>query len=371
MPILCKAAITDGFGNFSIENIEVADPGKDEVLIKIKASGICHTDIDSLKWEKPMVAGHEGAGIVVKKGSAVTHVNEGDTVVLNWAIPCHQCPQCMRGNQHLCEKNSPVTAGKNGFSEGHAHLDGTTLNGIPIIRSFNLGTLSEYTLVKEGAVVNYSSSISFGAAAILGCGVMTGFGSVVNAAKVEKGSSVVVLGAGGVGLNVIQAARISGATHIIAIDINENRLKIAKNMGATAMIVADKADKNLLRAAEKVKEILQAPGADYAFECTARPELGAAPLAMIRNAGMAVQVSGIEEEISIDMNLFKWDKKYINPLYGQCKPAIDFPKMLGYYESGELFLEELITKTYTLNELQHAFDDMLSGRNAKGVVLFQ
>jgi Zn-dependent alcohol dehydrogenase len=370
MSIKCIAAITNGDGHFSIEDIEVSDPLEGEVLVQIKASGICHTDFDSLTWGKQLVMGHEGAGIVIKVGAGVHHVKAGDSVILNWAIPCGNCSQCLLGNEHLCENNSPVIAGNTGFSKGHAHLEGTTFHNSPISRSFNLGTLSQFTLVKSEAVLKYVSPISFAAASVLGCGVMTGYGSVMNAAKVEAGSSVVVLGAGGVGLNVIQAARIAKAAHIIAIDINESRFKMAKALGATETILADKADKNLLQAAEKVKEILGGSRADYAFECTARPELGASPLAMIRNGGTAVQVSGIEQEILIDMNLFEWDKKYINPLYGQCKPKTDFAKMIHHYEHGELLLEEIISRIYCLDDLQKAFDDMLSGRNAKGVILF-
>jgi S-(hydroxymethyl)glutathione dehydrogenase / alcohol dehydrogenase len=145
---------------------------------------------------------------------------------------------------------------------------------------------------------------------------------------------------------------------------------MAKKMGATDFIHADKDDKGLINAAGKVKELLNGRGADYAFECTAIAALGAAPLAMIRNAGTAVQVSGIEEEISIDMNLFEWDKKYINPLYGKCKPQIDFPAIINYYEKQQLLLEELVTRTYCLSQLAEAFDDLLQGKNAKGVIEF-
>jgi S-(hydroxymethyl)glutathione dehydrogenase/alcohol dehydrogenase len=267
---------------------------------------------------------------------------------------------------------SPVAAGGNGYTPGHAHPSGTLYKGEPLLRSFNIGTLSEYTLVRQSAVVkNHSEKMSFPAASIISCGVMTGYGSVVNAAKVKSGSSVVVLGAGGVGLNVIQGAKVAGAGTIIAIDINPNKLTMARAFGATYSLRADKNDKGLLKAAEQVKKLTDGRGADYAFECTAIPELGAAPLAMVRNAGMAVQVSGIEQEISIDMNLFEWDKTYINPLYGQCRPQIDFPKIIDLYERGELLLEEMITRTYKLDELDKAFDDLLSGRNAKGVVVFE
>ncbi|MDB5018736.1 MAG: histidine kinase [Mucilaginibacter sp.] len=372
MAVTCKAAITDGNGNFTIEDIEVHDPQHDEVLVKIKAAGLCHTDYDSLNWGKQLIIGHEGAGIVVKTGKDVTGLQTGDKVMLSWAMHCGHCFQCLEGNEHLCEVASPVAAGNNDYTPGHAHPLGTTLNGVPVLRSFNIGTIAEYTLVKASAVVkNYSQKMSFPAASIISCGVMTGYGSVINAAKVKPGASVVVLGTGGVGLNVIQGAKIAGAALIIAIDINATRLKMAEQFGATHTILADKADTGLLNAAEEVKLLTNGRGADYAFECTAIPALGAAPLAMVRNAGTAIQVSGIEQEITIDMKLFEWDKIYINPLYGKCRPQIDFPKIVALYEDGALLLEEMITNTYTLNNLGTAFEDMLKGTNAKGVIIFE
>lgn len=370
MPIKCQAAITTGNGDVFIDEIEVYDPQEDEVLVQIKAAGICHTDQDSLNWGKKLVLGHEGAGIVIKKGKKVTGVIEGDHVILNWAIPCGHCFQCLEGNLHICENNSPVTAG-NKISGGHAHLNATTYRGKPVERSFSIGTLSQYTVVKEAAVVkNNSEQLSFPAASIIGCGVMTGYGSVMNAANVRNGSSVVVLGAGGVGLNVIQASVVAKANKIIAIDINGRRLEMAKQFGATHLVLADKNDSGLLEASQTVKQMTNGRGADYAFECTAIPELGAAPLAMIRNAGMAIQVSGIEQEITIDMNLFEWDKIYLNPLYGKCNPQRDFKKIIDHYEKGELMLDAMITRTYSLMEIQNALEDMLSGRNAKGVIVF-
>lgn len=366
--IKCKAAVTDGKGHFSIERVEVEEPAFDEILVKIKAAGICHTDYDSLSWGKPFILGHEGAGTVAALGRNIKGLSIGDPVILNWSIPCGRCFQCRMGNQNICENNSPVT-GKNNL--GHAHYRGTKHNGENIDRAFNLGTLSEYTLVKKSAVIkNHSKKMSFAAASIIGCGVMTGYGSVVNAAKVKRGSSVVVIGAGGVGLNVIQASRLCNAKSIIVIDVNENRFSMAKKLGATHTILAGKKDKYLSQAVLKVKELTEGRGADYAFECTAIPALGAAPLAMVRNAGTAVQVSGIEEEITIDMNLFEWDKKYINPLYGKCKPKVDFPAIIDRYDKKELLLDELVTKSYPLSQLNKAFEDMLQGKNAKGIIKF-
>jgi Zn-dependent alcohol dehydrogenase len=361
------AAIADGKGSFSIKKIRISPPNGDEVLVNMKAAGICHTDWDSLSWGKPIVMGHEGAGVIEKIGPNVKELNVGDAVILNWAIPCYTCFQCVEGNQHICENNSAVTAG-NAIAGGHATFESTTLDGEPIERSFALGTMAEYCLVREAACVKTNANIPMESAAIVSCGVMTGYGSVVNVAKVNPGSSVVVIGTGGVGLNVIQGAKVSGAAKIIAMDIKQDRLDLAKQFGATHLILAQKEDKLLKDAAIQVKALCNGRGADFAFECTAIPALGAAPLAMIRNAGTAVQVSGIEEEITIDMNLFEWDKVYINPLYGKARPQIDFPKIIELYEKGELLLDEMVTRTYPLEELNQAFEDMHKGINAKGVI---
>ena len=365
-----NAAIATGNGNFSLDQVEVGEPLPDEVLVRIKAASLCHTDYDSLSWGKPIIMGHEGSGLVEKVGTAINHFQPGDQVILNWATPCMQCFQCQQGNQHICEQNSPVVAGGNGYTPGHAHLEGSKWQGQPIERAFNLGTLSEFSLVKASACVKVLDPIPFPSASVISCGVMTGYGSVINAAKLNPGSSAVVLGTGGVGLNVIQGARIAGASAIIAVDVNANRLELARQFGATHTIQANRQDQGLLDAAKEVINLTHGRGADYAFECTAIPELGAAPLAMIRNAGTAVQVSGIEQEITIDMQLFEWDKIYINPLYGQCRPQEDFPELVKLYRVGELMLDQLITKTYPLDQLQKAFDDMLSGKNAKGVIVF-
>ncbi len=371
MSRLSKSAIAKGDGQFVIEAVSLAAPQPDEVIVKMRAAGLCHTDYDSLSWGKPIVMGHEGAGEIIEIGEAVSGFEVGDKVILNWATPCMTCFQCQEGNQHICENNSPVVAGGNGHTPGHAHLEGTQWKGQVIERSFNLGTLSEFVLVKDSALVKVEEEeLNFSAAAIVSCGVMTGYGSVVNAAKLQAGSSVAVLGCGGVGLNVIQAAAISGAAKIIAIDINADKLALAKQFGATDTLLADRADAGLIKAAEQVHTMCNGRGADYAFECTAVPALGAAPLAMVRNAGTAIQVSGIEQDITIDMRLFEWDKIYINPLYGQCRPQVDFPKVMALYKKGKLKLDEMITREYKLDELEQAFEDLLKGRNAKGVIVF-
>ena len=362
-----RAAVGDGVGGFSIEPVVVQAPGRDEVLLELKASGVCHTDWDSLSWGRRVVLGHEGAGVVLAVGEGVTSVKAGDAVVLNWAIPCGTCYPCERGSRHICENHNQVTAGD--YMQGHSALDRTLWRGVGVERSFNLGTLSTHAVVRKEAVSLIPQQMSFAAASIIGCGVMTGFGSAVNAARVEADSSVVVLGAGGVGLNVIQGCRVQGAGSIIAIDLHPKRLEWARDFGATDTLLADRDDVGLLGAAAEIRSRTGGRGADYAFECTAVPALGAAPLAMIRSGGTACQVSGIEQEIAVDMELFEWDKVYLNPLYGMCDPARDIPRILTHYQRGELLLNELVTQTYSLDQLGAAFDAMHAGENAKGVIL--
>lgn len=358
-----QAAVTDGRGGFQIEAIDVGDPGPGEVLVAIAASGVCHTDYDfATRSPAGVVLGHEGAGTIIAVGDAVTETAPGDRVLLTWAIACGKCFQCTRGAQVLCESMGQGPG-------GHAHAQAASRGGTPLSRAFNLGTMSTAAVVRQEAVVAFESAIPFTSACILGCGVMTGFGSVANVAQVRPGSSVTVLGTGGVGLNVIQAARIAGATTIIAVDVNTERLAMAERFGATHSIVASRHDDGLQQAAREVRRLSDERGTDYSFECTAVPALAAAPLSMIRHGGTAVAVSGVEEEIVIDMNLFEWDKTYINPLYGQCRPSIDFPRLLALYEAGALLLDEMVTRTYPLEQLSQAFEDMHAGRNAKGVLV--
>lgn len=365
--IKAKAVISNGKGKFELTTVNIDKPGIGEVRVKIKASGICHTDWDSIQhWDKTFIVGHEGAGIVESVGEGVANLTIGDKVILNWAIPCGKCFQCHEGNLHICEQNSPVCGCD---LAGHAHIESTIHNEAPIERSFHLGTMCEYAVVKAEAAIKINSQIPYTAASIVGCGVMTGWGSVVNAAKVGVGSSVCVIGCGGVGLNVIQAAKQSGATKIIAIDLNEGRIEQAKTFGATHGVISTKDDIDFVNVKAQVRALTNDRGADYAFECTAIPALGSAPLALIRNAGTAVQVSGIEQRINFDCELFEWDKIYINPLYGMCNPARDFDRILQLYDNGDMKLEELVTKTYTLETLADGFDDMLNGRIAKGVII--
>ena len=352
----CRAVLSDGAGRVWSDTIEVGPPGPGDLRVRLMASGLCHTDWDFARRRPPVhVMGHEGAGTVESVGDGVTGFAAGDRVVLNWAMPCGRCRLCTLGHQNICDHKPTVAP------ETIRH------RGEPVGRSFALGTLAELTVVPAAAATRIEVGIPWTSACILGCGVMTGFGSVVNTARVEPGGSVVVVGAGGVGLNCVQGARIAGASRVVAVDVAETKLGWARDFGATETVLAARGDSGLRRAAADIVE-RTGGGADYAFECTGVPALAFAPLAMVRHGGTAVQVSGVDESFEADGLLLKWDKVYIQPKYGGCRPAIDFPRMLRLYADGELRLDELVTRVYGLDEVEAAFGDMLAGRLAKGVV---
>jgi len=359
--ITCNAALSDGQGKVFIGPIDVAAPEPGEVRVRIMASGLCHTDWDFVNHRPPLhVMGHEGAGVVESAGSGSAFAT-GDRVVLNWAMPCRECRLCNLGFENICPNKSTIQGG------------GVRHEGAAVVQSFGLGTMAEYALVPEAALTKIEPGleIPWSSACLLGCGVMTGVGSVLNTAGVEPGSSVAVIGCGGVGLNCIQGARIAGAAQIIAIDVVEEKLGWARAFGATDTLLAERGDTGLRAAAQIIHERTQAgglTGADYAFECTGVPALGFAPLAMVRHGGMALEVSGIDQAFEADGLLLKWDKTYIQPKYGSCQPARDFPKLLGLYADGKLLLDELVSRTYALPDVNIAIEDMLAGRNAKGVI---
>ncbi len=372
-----RAAVAAGDGSYRVETVGIDDPGPGEVLVRIKASGVCHTDWDSLRWGRPLILGHEGAGEVLRVGPGVTHVGPGSRVMLNWAIPCGRCFQCRLGHENICEQRGTVpdsrfhrpanSATDDGSGTGARNTGGAGPGRFNA--SFSLGAMASHALVPQAAVLPLLEGVPFEIGAILGCAVMTGFGSAVNAARVEEGSTVVVLGCGGVGLSTMLGALYQKAARVIAIDVNPARLELARQFGATETLLAARADTGLVNAAAEIKRRTGGRGADYAFECTAVPELGPAPLAMIRSAGTAVGVSGIEQIVPVNMELFEWDKLYINPLYGSCRPQRDFPLLMQLYKDGTLPLDRMVTRRYTLDDLPQAFHDMHDGVNAKGVLV--
>lgn len=361
-----SAILADGEGHFSLETIEVDPPAAGEVRVAIAAAGVCHTDHASLHWPGPLVMGHEGAGRIEAIGEGVQGFEVGQPVLLNWAIPCGRCFQCGRGAESLCERTHELDVAR--FGNSRAHAGGTRLNGEPVERSFHLGTFSQYTLVRAEAVTPLPSDLPLDAACILGCAVMTGVGSAVNVAAVAPGESVAVLGCGGVGLNVIQGARIAGARTIIAIDRVPARLERARELGATHALPAHDDDNGHARLIAEVRALTDGRGVDHAFEATGVPALAFLPLKLARNGGNALQVSGAHGPATLELTDLFWNKRYLAPLYGGCVPSRDFPRLFEWIAQGKLELAGLVSHRYPLDALERAFDDMLQGRSSKGVL---
>ena len=359
------AAISNGCGSFTLENTQVRAPQGKEVRVRMAAAGICHTDHQSLSWEGPLVLGHEGAGWVESIGPDVGGLAIGQPVLLNWAIPCGHCVQCRQSHGHLCDRTQGRSTESPSANSPHTHWGQQVVQ-----RSFNLGTFSEYTLVRAEALTPLPAQQNMAHACILGCAVMTGVGSVINSAKVQPGESVVLLGCGGVGLSVIQGARIAGASTIIALDKRAESLSRARAMGATHTWQIAEEDISLEAAVAHVRSLTQTRGADHAFEATGQHSLAFAPLKFIRHGGVALQLSGAHGEVTASMLDFWWDKRYLTPLYGGCHPSRDFPKLLSWIDQGQLDVASMVTRQYPLEQLQVAMDDMLAGVNIKGVIVF-
>ncbi|MFT3762981.1 MAG: alcohol dehydrogenase catalytic domain-containing protein [Pseudoxanthomonas sp.] len=359
------AAIADGEGRFRIDVIEVDPPAPGEVRVEMLAAGVCHTDHASLRWPGPLVMGHEGAGTVEAVGEGVRGLAPGQRVLLNWAIPCGACAQCRRGAQALCERTLERDPARLGDSR--AHDGGTRWRGAAVARAFQLGTFSRYALVRAEAVVPLPDALPPDPACILGCAVMTGVGSVVNIAQAAPGDSVAVLGCGGVGLNVVQGARLAGAGTIIAIDRVPERLERARAFGATHCVqaLADDVDGIV----EQVRALTGGRGVDHAFEATGVAALAFLPLRLARDGGNALQVSGAHGQGLVELTDFFWNKRYLAPLYGGCVPARDFPRLFDWHARGELEVDALVSHRYRLDQLDRAFDDMLAGRSSKAVLV--
>ncbi len=371
VPLHSAAAIGDGRGGFVIEPVTVRPPVAGEVRVRLSAAGICHTDYASLRWPGPLVLGHEGAGVIESVGEDVTarhpELCPGQPVLLNWAIPCGRCPQCQRGRGSLCERTHGVDPSLGNSSPAPGH---TLWRDQPVERAFKLGTFAEYTLVRAEALTVLPSTMAMRHACILGCGVMTGVGAAVNVAQVQPGDTVAVVGCGGVGLSAVQGARLAGAARIIAIDRRPAALQRAVALGATHTLEPEADDAQAEQLASAVRALTDGRGADHAFEATGVAALAFLPLKLCRNGGNAVQLSGAHGPISVEMPQFWWDKRYLVPLYGGCLPERDFPRLFDWAARGELMLDTMVTHTYRLDALGQALDDMLAGRSAKGVIVF-
>ncbi|HEX7218463.1 MAG TPA: Zn-dependent alcohol dehydrogenase [Burkholderiales bacterium] len=366
MPRKAKAALCRAHNApVVVETIAVDAPKRGEVTVKLGACGVCHSDLSAITGTialpLPLVLGHEGAGVVEEVGEGVSGLAKGDHVVFSFIYMCGKCRFCVAGRPVLClEQGKALTT----------PLEGTPrtrdASGAPLNIFSGCGSMAEYATVSAENLIKIDPKIPLDCAALVGCGVTTGVGAVFNTAKVEPGSSVAVFGCGGVGLSVIQGARIAGAEKIIAIDTLPAKLEMAKKFGATdVLLFKDDPTKDLKK--------LTGGGPDYAFECVGSGELAGTAYRAIRRGGLAVVVGVAKPSDSTSvrtMTLPFEEKTLTGSYFGSCVPRVDFPRMLSLYMAGKLKLEELITRRYSIDEAPQAFADLQAGKNARGVIVF-
>lgn len=368
MPVVGKSVVIEGKDEkVRVDEVELDDLREDEVLVKMGASGVCHSDYSivdgTIPVNYPIVLGHEGAGVVEEVGQHVTTMKPDDHVVLTYIPQCGKCFYCTTGKPNLCQSTDYTRTGT--LPNRHVPMK---RGGEPIIQMAGIGTMSEYTIVHETSAIAIDPTIPLEKAALVGCGVMTGVGAAINTAKVEPGSSVAVFGSGGIGLNVIQGSAMSAANTIIAVDTNPLKLEFALKFGATHTVDASEED-----SVQRIREITDGRGADYTFEAIGNATVMKQAFESARRAG-TVTVIGIakaDDELSLPASMLVRDeKKVIGSFYGSTQQRVDMPRLLGLYQSGQLNLDGLITQTYLIDNAQQAFDDLVAGKNARGVLVF-
>ena len=361
-----RAAVLESVGAaFVVQDIDLGEPKAGEVLVRMLATGVCHSDWNLVTGDTrhpmPLVAGHEGAGRVEGLGSKVEGLAVGDLVTLNWAPNCGNCFYCTHGRPSLCETYvEAIWAG--------TMLDGTTRfsrDGSPIYHYSALACFAERVVVPEPSCVKMPSDLEPEIAAVIGCAVTTGVGSVLNTAKVEPGSSVLVIGAGGVGLSTVMGAVFAGASVIIVADPFESRLEAAKEMGATHVMASV--------APDEVRALTEGRGADYVFEAVGTSAVQELAVECARPGGTVV-FSGLSP-VGSDTNipgatLVRQEKTVMGSYYGTADTARDFPYYAELSQQWKLPLDKLISHRYSLDQINEAYDDMLKVVSVRGVVVF-
>ena len=361
-----RAAVLEAPGKpFVVDSsIEVADPAPGQVRVRVEHCGVCHSDLTvagSPMVPTPLVLGHEAAGVVDAVGEGVTALAPGDAVVLTPVPPCGRCYWCVRGESGICVNSRSVMT--NTFADG---TTGLSRAGDTVYRGLGVGGFAEYVLTPENGAVKIPDDTPLEVACVIGCAVQTGVGAVLNTARVEPGATVLVLGLGGIGLSVVQGARVAGAARIIASDPLPERRETALRLGATDVV--DPGDTDVVAAAHGLTGI----GADYAFEAAGRAALVGACIEATRPGGTTVSVGAppADESLTISpMVLFGMqEKKLLGCLLGSCNSQRDIPRLVALWQAGRLDLEGLITTRRPLDEINEAFDDMQAGRGVRTVI---
>ena len=351
-----------------IEEIEIQPPRRGEVAIRMGAAGVCHSDYHVMNGDLPAplpaILGHEGAGIVEAVGEGVSSVKPGDHVILLFRAPCGRCDYCSTGRPALCNLGTGVRwTGR--------LLDGTSRfskAGEEIKHFGGVSTFGERSVVLEEAIVPIRDDVPLEIAALVGCSVMTGYGAVVNTARVEPGSNCLVIGAGGVGLNVVLALQVAGANRIIVADLLDHKLELSLDFGATHTINARNQD-----VVAVAKELTGGQGVDYAFEVIGNTTALKNCFNAVRRGGtaVAVGVAPSNAEVSISQfDLVLQEKSLLGSMYGSTRPHHDMPRILDLYASGKLPLDKLVTRRYPLEEINEAYDAMMRGEVARSVIVY-
>ncbi|MFF8404050.1 Zn-dependent alcohol dehydrogenase [Streptomyces sp. NPDC015684] len=354
----------------TIERVTLpSTPPPGEVLVRLKASGVCHSDLHVLagEWEvpSPMILGHEGSGIVESVGEGVTTLKQGDHVVLSWTPSCRRCRYCISGRPVLCDMVSRHSA-------NHVSFDGRTRItsvGEDDVYSFaGLGTFGQYTLVPESAAIAIRSDAPFEQSALVGCAVTTGVGAAVNTAKVRPSDTVLVLGCGGVGLNAIQGARLAGARKIIAADISDEKLQQARVFGATELI--NNGRENF---ADRVRELTDGRGVEIAIEAIGLPRTIESAYEVLARGGTAVVAGQVADGMRISIDPFVMSDQELSLIgsnYGSSKPDADFPLLIDHYMNHRIDLDSLVTRVIELKDINEAFDQMQRGIGIRSVITY-
>ncbi|MAM53342.1 Zn-dependent alcohol dehydrogenase [Microbacterium sp. UBA3394] len=358
-----KAAVYSGSERLDIREVELREPGRGEVRVRIGASGVCGSDRHVLDgdWEMPTptIMGHEGAGVVEAVGDGVTSLEVGDHVIMTWFYPCGTCSSCRQGRTWVCTGSR---------SEECLLPDGSTPTSIDddtVFPYLAVGSMSERVIVAEQAAVRVPKEVPFDVAALIGCSIATGVGAVVNDARVQPGRSALVIGAGGVGLSIIMGLALAGASPIIAADVTDEALDLAKQFGATHTV---RSGGDL---ADRVREIVP-DGADFAFEAIGRPETIALMPSTVQRGGTAVIVGLPPQDrpAPIDaLALAEEGKALLGSNYGGTVPARDFPMLARLYLDGRLPVDKLITNRFALDDVNEAFDLMRAGAKGRSVLV--
>jgi S-(hydroxymethyl)glutathione dehydrogenase / alcohol dehydrogenase len=350
----------------SVEEAELEAPRAGEVLVEVKSAGVCHSDLHPARGDwparTPLVLGHEGAGVVREVGEGVTRVRVGDRVVFCWAPPCGACPPCLEGRPVLCDRLER-TSYRNRLPAGDTRL---SARGQRVAHFNGTACFADYAVVAEEGAIPVSQDVSFEALATIGCAVVTGVGAVRNAARVERGAKVLVIGAGGVGLNVVQGARLYGCAEIIAVDVRRGPLQLALEFGATHALEASAED-----VVARARELTDGRGADYVFDTVGAPETLKQALAFARKGGMVVLTGLSRTDAHAPIALFPFvmqEKRLIGSVYGSGQPLRDIPRLIELYQEGKLRLDELAARTYHLEQVNEALAALASAEGARGII---